>query len=116
MTAKKLGYVVVYPNPPHCKGLDTFLTLDTTGPTVKIRTDHADIEKASVFETEAAARHYASFATPDGRNADVCEVQQVTARKVVRQRPLDSIKSLMDSLPWADKQPPVEGRFQANQG
>lgn len=98
MSAVKLGYVVRYPNPPAEKGLDTFLTLDTTGPTVKIRTDHADLEKASVFDAEATARHYAAHNPAHGRNAEVCEVHQVTHRKLAVKHAADSIKDFMEKL------------------
>jgi hypothetical protein len=97
MTAVKLGYVVVYPNPPHCKGLDEFLVIDSTGATLKMRTD-ANIEKATVFETEAAARHYASFDPPNGRNADVRAVEQVTLRRLAHLPAAASLKDFMEKV------------------
>lgn len=128
MSAVKLGYVVVYPNPKECKGMDTFLRLDTRGPAVKVDTNCYCLEQATVFDEPKTASNFADMYPVAGRVYEIHEVHEVTQRKLAvtgpveygpghsgrdkgKERPSDTLRRFMDAMP---KGPPLDARFGGN--
>jgi hypothetical protein len=82
VSAVKIGYVVVYRNPPAQMGLDSFLVISTPNNVVRRSTDGL-LEKATVFEEKSAAEAFLALDPAAGdRAGEVVEVHQVTYRKL----------------------------------